>query len=142
MRALARDLATALGTLGHLSALRRLAVGPFTLDGAVTLAQLESLAQESDTDSVLLPVETPLDDIPAVALTETEAHRLRRGQTVALLRRSDRQRLQQLNLDSAAGNIVLAAVGTMPVAIARLEGAELHPVRVLNLQPAGLDSEE
>ncbi len=134
MRALARDLARALGTVGHLSSLRRLSVGPFSLDAAVTLDQLEELAAQAAAERVLLPVRTPLDDIPAVALTETEAHRLRSGQAVALLRRSDRERLARLNAERAAGEpLVLAVTGEVPVALARLEGVELRPVRVLNL---------
>ena len=134
MRALARDLAQALGTLGHLSALRRTRVGPFGLDAAVTLPHLEALAARGSPDAALLPVETPLDDIPAVALTESEAHRMRCGQSVALLRRSDRERLASLQRSDAGDDgLVLAMVGTLPVALARLDGVELKPVRVLNL---------
>jgi tRNA pseudouridine55 synthase len=135
MRALARDLAAALGTCGHLSALRRLKVGAFNLDGAVALAHLEQLADQSATDSALLPVETPLADIPAVALTETEAHRIRCGQTVALFRRVDRERLDDLARDAAADAepMVLARLGDEPVALVRLDGGQLRPVRVLNL---------
>jgi tRNA pseudouridine55 synthase len=135
MRALARDLARALGTCGHLSVLRRLRVGAFALDGAVTLAHLEELADQSATDSALLPIETPLADIPAVALTETEAHRLRCGQTVALFRRVDRERLAELTGAAAADEpMVLARLGDRPVALVRLDGGQLRPVRVLNLQ--------
>ena len=134
MRSLARDLAQALGTLGHLSALRRTRVGPFGLDAAVTLPHLEALAARGSPDAALLPVETPLDDIPAVALTESEAHRMRCGQSVALLRRSDRERLASLQRSDAGDDgLVLAMVGTLPVALARLDGVELKPVRVLNL---------
>jgi tRNA pseudouridine55 synthase len=134
MRALARDIARAVGTCGHLSALRRLSVGPFTLDDAVGLAQIEALAEQSAADTALLPVETPLDDIPAVALTESQAHRLRSGQPVAFLSRSDRARLDGLDVDpEAAEPLVLAFLGDVPVALTRLAGVEIHPVRVLNL---------
>ena len=134
MRALARDISRALDTVGHMAALRRLAVGPFSLDDAVSLPHLKELAQEDNAESVLLPIETPLDDIPAVALTETEAHRMRSGQGVALLKRSDRERLDSLCGDpQVAEPLVLAMSGGSPVALARLHGAELRPVRVLNL---------
>jgi len=134
MRALARDIAAALGTCGHLEALRRLTVGTFTLDDAVTLAHLDALAEEGDAESALLPVETPLDDIPAVALSESQAHQLKRGQAVAFLARSDRQKLEGLRADLADGEpLVLAMSGAVPVALARLEGVEIRPVRVLNL---------
>ena len=134
MRALARDLALALDTCGHLSALRRLRVGAFTLDAAITLPHLEQLAEQSALESVLLPIETPLADIPAVALTETEAHRIRCGQTVALFRRVDRDRLAELTRDTAAEQpMALARLGDRPIALVRLDGGQLHPVRVLNL---------
>ena len=143
IRSLARDMALALGTVGHLAAIRRLSVGPFSVDNAITLEQLTALAEKTAAVSALLPVETPLDDIPAVALTETEAQRMRCGHCVALLRRSDRDRLDRLGQEatSSASNsgepVVLAVLrspeGDRPVALARLDGAELHPVRVLNL---------
>ncbi|MEQ8965800.1 MAG: tRNA pseudouridine(55) synthase TruB [Azospirillaceae bacterium] len=134
MRALARDIAAALGTLGHLEALRRTRVGAFTLDDAVTLEHLDALADEGDAESALLPVETPLDDIPAVALSESQAHQLKRGQAVAFLSRSDRHKLEGLRIDLTAEEpLVLAMHGAVPVALARLEGVEIRPVRVLNL---------
>ncbi len=137
MRGLARDIAVALGTVGHLSALRRLSVGAFTLDAAVTLPQLEALVGSGGGDSALLPLETPLDDIPAVALSDVEAHRMRSGQAVALLKRSDRERLAAAQADRDDGDcLVLATARGVPVALARLTGAELQPVRVLNLEPA------
>lgn len=134
MRALARDLAAELGTVGHLSVLRRLSVGPFSLDEAVTLGHLERLAAGPDLDGALLPVDRPLVDIPAVSLTEAEAHRVRCGQTVGLMRRSDRSRLQDLMETATTPEpLVLVRQGSLPIALARLEGAELKPVRILNL---------
>jgi tRNA pseudouridine55 synthase len=134
VRALARDLAHALGTLGHVTQLRRLAVGRFTLDHAISLDDLSSLEQGAALERVLLPVETALDDIPALALTEPEAHRLRLGQAVALLRRQDRERLDRLTSDPAGnGAAALAVCNGTPVALVRVEGAEVRPVRVLNL---------
>ena len=134
VRALARDLAAALGTVGHVSALTRTRVGPFSLDDAVGLAHLAALSEQSDRDSCLLPVDSPLDDIPAVDLTEVEAHRLRCGQAVSLLRRSTRDRLVGLDPDLSGDDIfVLAKAGDTPVALTRLEAGQLQPVRVLNL---------
>ena len=120
MRGLARDIAIALGTVGHIVALRRTRVGPFGLDDAVPLEHIDALAkqpgaEQSALDGILLPVETALDDIPAVALTEAEAQRLRYGQSVALLRRSDRERIAALDLDPDNPDaIVLATAGTRP----------------------------
>jgi len=129
MRALARDLALALGTVGHLSALRRLRVGPFDENCAISLDSLVALGHGPAALRHLLPVETALDDIPALALTGDEAARLRSGQTVPLFRRSDLDRLQDLQ----DGDLVLATSDGVGVAISRLEQGMLAPVRVLHL---------
>jgi tRNA pseudouridine55 synthase len=136
VRALVRDLAARLGTLAHVASLTRTAVGPFSLDDAVHLDHLRALSEQSDTDSVLLPVDAPLDDIPAVDLTVEEAHRLRCGQPVSLLRRSSQDRLLGLDLTSGPEGedpLVLARLGDTPVAVTRLAAGQLQPVRVLNL---------
>ncbi|MBT5938550.1 MAG: tRNA pseudouridine(55) synthase TruB, partial [Rhodospirillaceae bacterium] len=77
IRGLARDLALHLGTVGHISALRRTRVGPFSEKDAISLAKLEELGHNTAAVDILRPVETALDDIPALALTEDEARRLR-----------------------------------------------------------------
>jgi tRNA pseudouridine55 synthase len=76
-----------------------------------------------------MAVATALDDIPALALTADEANRLRCGQPVGLLRRSDLERIG--NLESGA--VVCATCGGKPVALARFEAGDLRPLRVLNL---------
>ncbi len=129
MRALARDLAQALGTCGHLSALRRLRVGPFDENTAISLDSLVELGNSPAAFRHLLPVETALDDIPALALTGDEANRLRSGQAVPLFRKSDLDRLADLE----DGDIVLAKTAGTAVAIARFEQGMLAPVRVLHL---------
>ena len=134
MRSLARDIGRALGCLGHVSALRRLAVGRFTLEKAISLDELAALGQGAALDSHLLPIETALDDIPALALTVEEAHRLRQGQAVALLRRQDVARLDKLIDGSDEREVTLLATSAgKPVALCRLEGAEVRPVRVINI---------
>ncbi len=129
MRALARDLALSLGTLGHLSSLRRLRVGPFDESRAISLDSLVELGNSPAALRHLLPVETALDDIPALALTGDEANRLRSGQAVPLFRKSDLDRLKDLE----DGDLVLAKSAGTAVAIARLEQGMLAPVRVLHL---------
>ncbi len=133
VRSLARDLAEHLGTVGHVAALRRLAVGRFTLDRAISLDDLAAMEQGAAVERHLLPIETALDDIPALALTEAEAHRLRHGQTVALLSHPDRERLEALGGGAGEEGAVLTLCGGKPVALARVEGAEVRPVRVLNI---------
>ncbi|CCQ75721.1 tRNA pseudouridine(55) synthase TruB [Magnetospira sp. QH-2] len=129
MRSLGRDLARAMGTVGHISELRRISVGGFSEKDAISLDKLEELGHSAALEDYLLAVETALDDIPALALTEAEARRLRNGQPVSLLavaRRSPQNAVPQ-------GATVCAMEDGKPVALARVEGGEVRPVRVLNL---------
>ncbi len=128
MRALARDLGKALGSCAHVVALRRTAVGPFNEDMAIPLESLEAFGQDPALKEQLLPIETALDDIPAFALSEAEARRLRCGQTVSLMARVHRERLRDLS----QGSIVCATTAGRLVALARYEAGEVHPVRVIN----------
>ncbi len=129
MRSLARDLGRATGTVAHITELRRLTVGPFTEDDAISLESLESMGHSPAALEQVLPVETALDDIPALALSETEANRLRCGQAVSMVARAHRDRIRDLR----NGAIVFATSGGKPVALARYEAGGIHPVRVLNL---------
>ncbi len=129
MRALARDIARAAGTFGHVSALRRTTVGPFDEKDAISLDELESISQIAARDEKLLSVETALDDIPALAVTESEAARLKNGQAIALLRKVDLQRIAEFD----DGDTVLAKTRTKPVALVRYQAGEVKPIRVLNL---------
>jgi tRNA pseudouridine55 synthase len=129
IRALGRDLALSLGTCGHISALRRTRVGPFHEAHAISLDKLASLGHSPAPFEHLLPVETALDDIPALALTEAEAARLRCGQAVLPLRPSDRAFMLELG----NGQRIRVTCGTKLVALAEITGGALRPVRVLNL---------
>jgi tRNA pseudouridine55 synthase len=125
IRALARDLGRSLGTCAHVAALRRTAVGRFTEAQAIGLDKLEEIGQLPALFTYLLPIETALDDIPALALSEAEAARLRHGQAIDLHRSGDRAPSQ--------GEIVCATTGGRPVALAEVQGGRLRPVRVLNI---------
>jgi tRNA pseudouridine55 synthase len=129
MRGLGRDIARALGTVGHITALRRTRVGPFREENAISLDALRSFEDSAAVLQHLLPVETALDDIPALALTDSEARRLQNGQAVSLLRKTDLQRIAGLN----DGDTVLALGRGKPIALTRYAAGEVHPVRVLNL---------
>ena len=127
VRSLGRDMARALGTVGYISALRRTRVGPFRVETAISLDKLEALGHSPALLECLLPVETALDDIPALALTESEAARLKLGQPLqALCTGSPASRLSD-------GSVAYATAAGKPVALVRLDGALLRPVRVLNL---------
>ena len=89
VRSLARDMGRLLGCFGHVSALRRTACGPFDERDMIPLEELEAVCHraasgEGNLADALLPVETALDDIPALAVTRADAARLHRGQAVLL----------------------------------------------------------
>jgi tRNA pseudouridine55 synthase len=128
IRALARDLGEALGTCAYVTALRRTSVGRFTLDNAISLEKLAELGHSAAASEHLLPLETALDDIPALALTEAEAFALRRGQAVTLLRPEDRARID----DIGDGRTIYATSSGKPVALVEIVAGGLRPVRVLN----------
>jgi tRNA pseudouridine55 synthase len=128
IRALARDLAVALGIVGHIVELRRLAAGRFDERRAISLDSALALGHSLAASEHLLPIETVLDDIPALALTATEAARLRHGQRVMPQDADERTRLDHLQ----QGTIVGARHEQLLVALARIEADGLRPVRVIN----------
>jgi tRNA pseudouridine55 synthase len=128
IRGLTRDLARELGTVGHISALRRTRVGPFNEKDAISLDKLEELGHNTAAVDILRPVETALDDIPALALTEDEARRLRCGQSVSALDVAKRTPLTDID----QGATICAMADGKVVALARIEGGEIRPFRVLN----------
>jgi len=128
MRSLARDIAVALGTVGHVTALRRIAVGPFHEDDSHPLAKLEEVGHIDRDTEELLPVETALADIPALAVSESEAAGLRQGRPVALFRRSDLDRL----VDLEDGDILRAVCDGITVALVRLQEGQAQPMRVIH----------
>ena len=97
-------------------------VGAFTEARAIGLDLLEELGHKARQSEALLPVETALDDIPALAMTEAQADRLRQGQPVLLTRDAP-----------PSGALVRAEVGSRLVALVRSDGVALQPVRVFNL---------
>ncbi|OAN50190.1 tRNA pseudouridine(55) synthase [Paramagnetospirillum marisnigri] len=129
VRSLARDIARVLGTVGHVTVLRRTSCGPFTLENAISLETLAELGQGPAPRTYLLPVETALDDIPALALTESEARRLQSGCPVSLMRVAS----LQPEVKFAEGTMCRAMLTGRLVAVARIEGGEIRPVRVMNL---------
>jgi len=129
MRSLARDLGTALGTVGHIVQLRRIAVGPFDEKQAISLDKLESLRHSAPLSEHLLPVETVLDDIPALALTETEARKLNQGQAIPVLPVASRSPLKNIG----QGDVVRVMAEGRLVALAKINGGEIRPFRVMNL---------
>jgi len=128
MRSLARDLALACGTLGHVAALRRLRVGPFSEAQAIPLDKL-TVGEDTGlaTPDLLLPVATALADIPALALTEAEAFGLSHGQAISLVTLMGR-------IPRAAdpdGGLARAMAGSRVIGLCRLVDGWLKPERLL-----------
>lgn len=118
VRALARDLAQHLGTLGHVVALRRLRVGPFHEAAAISLDRLDLLVHSPAFVEHLLPIETALADIPALPISEEAALRLSRGASVKMP-------------GNGEGPVRVTAAGKL-LALGKLVGGEIRPVRVFN----------
>jgi tRNA pseudouridine55 synthase len=128
IRALARDLGAALGTFAHIAELRRLSVGRFSENQSVALDLIAQRGHISADCGYLLPIETALDDIPALALTGREAARLRSGQRVTPCDPGACADLDRLD----EGRVVSVWHDQALVALARIENAGLRPLRVIN----------
>ncbi len=128
MRSLARDLAVACGTVGHIATLRRLRVGPFLAENAIPLDRLCSPDHtEPVSPDLLLPVATALADIPALALTEAEATRLCHGNQLSLVDMLGRIP----DTANPAGGVVRAMAGVRVLGLCILEDGMLKPERLL-----------
>jgi tRNA pseudouridine55 synthase len=133
IRSLARDLAAALGTLGHIAELRRLQVGRFGERQAISLERAVALGHSLAASEHLLPIETALDDIPALAVTADEAARLRHGQRLRLCDARERLSAVPSEFDGIdSGTLVSARHDGSVVALARVEDGALRPVRIIN----------
>jgi tRNA pseudouridine55 synthase len=129
VRSLVRDLARSLGAEAHVSRLRRLRVGPFDEARAIGLENLEGLCHRGQALEVLLPVETALDDIPALAVTDEDAFRLMQGRSVVLLPRQ----VETLQARLTASRTVSALSRDRLVALCEMRAGRLNPTRVFHL---------
>jgi tRNA pseudouridine55 synthase len=128
VRSLARDLGRQLGCFGHVSNLRRMAVGPFGEETMISLEELEAVchraaAGEASLADAILPVETALDDIPALAVSRADAARLQRGQAVVLRGR---------DAPIFRGSVYVTVASHL-LALAEVDHGEIVPKRVFNL---------
>ena len=119
IRSLARDIALALGTVGHVTMLRRTKAGPFTLDQAISLDFLDEAAKARDLTRVVLPLAAGLDDIPALPVTPEETQLLRQG--------------QRLTGKPVEPGLYLATDDLRPVALVEVSAGDVRVVRGLNI---------
>lgn len=126
IRAIARDLGRMLGCFGHVTSLRRTRVGPFHESASISLEKLQEIshipARREEVFEFLHPVETALDDIPALDLGSQDASRLKRGQSVLLIGR---------DAPILTGSVYATSRGQL-IAIGEVRQGELHPTRVFN----------
>jgi tRNA pseudouridine55 synthase len=127
VRSMARDIAIALGTVGHCTRIIRTQVGVFTAKESILLDSLIEMPYES-ARALLWQLSQGLDDIPALQLTEEEARRVHSGQVLRLISRQDADRLPVL-LDTKQ---ILAMYGERIIAICEVDGVTVKPVRVIN----------
>jgi tRNA pseudouridine55 synthase len=118
IRSLARDIALALGTVGHVTMLRRTKAGPFTLESAITLDILDQAAKDARLQELLLPLTVGLVDIPVLSVSPDQAQALRQGRRLAG--------------HAAPPGLNLAMLGDIPVALVEVD-AEISVVRGFNL---------
>lgn len=119
IRSLARDIAHALGTVGHVTMLRRTKAGPFGLERAISLDKLAELGNARALEQVLLPLRAGLDDIPALLLTPDQAGLLRQGRTLVGIAADD--------------GLCFAMLGDTPVALVEAAAGEARVVRGFNI---------
>jgi tRNA pseudouridine55 synthase len=119
IRSLARDIALALGTVGHVTMLRRTKAGPFDLSQAISLDKLSETAKARDLERLLLPLRAGLDDIPALSLDPDQAGSLRMGRVLTGIAADDGQ--------------YFALLGDTPVALVEVMNREVRVVRGFNL---------
>ena len=118
IRSLARDIALALGTVGHVTMLRRVKAGPFTLESAISLDKLDEAARGHGIAQLMLPLTAGLDDIPALAVSPDDALALRQGKVL---------------VGKPHTGLMLAMEGDTPVALVEASGPEIRVVRGFNL---------
>lgn len=134
VRSLARDIARALGTCGYVSALKRTAVGPFTMDHAISLDFLEKVDSNTILEEILLPLSFVLDDILALELKQDEVARVRNGNVLTFVARPDFERLKRAGLAGGTEEReALLTVNGNPIALAWVSGPNVKPFRVFNL---------
>ncbi len=119
IRSLARDIAYAVGTCGHVTYLRRLKAGPFTQEQAISLDNLEEAGKRARLEYLILPLEAGLDDIPALDLDQTSAQAVRQGRVLS-------------DMPQSSG-LYLARLGTVPVALMEIADGTATVVRGFNL---------
>jgi len=124
IRTLGRDIALKLNTFGHLTALRRLKCGIFSIEDTISLENLKNMEYKTITQDLLLPVETALRDIAALAVSAEDAAKLKLGQGLSP---------KLYDVQNHIGDTMAAFSGSCLVALVRVDEKKISPIRVFNL---------
>jgi len=119
IRSLARDIAHALGTVGHVTYLRRTVAGPFGESQAISLDRLNEIGKGAPLEDLLLPLEAGLDGIPALTLDPESAQAVRQGRVISGLPHPDGPHLAKLD--------------GVPLALVEISGGAATVARGFNL---------
>ena len=119
IRSLARDIARALGSCGHVTYLRRTKAGPFRESQAISLDKLNGMANGAQLSDLLLPLEAGLDDIPALSLSQTDAQAVRQGRVLSGMPQSS--------------GLYCATLDSVPIALIEIKDGTAKVVRGFNL---------
>lgn len=136
IRSIGRDLGEKLGCFGYITALRRLKVGPFSLESAISLDILEKYAKTPALEEYLLSLAVALDDISGIPLNDTEASTIKRGGILNVVTRADLEKLKSLNITTALNQETILygfhEKTKKPIAMLKLNMPEIRPIRVFN----------
>ena len=124
VRTLGRDIALKLNTFGHLTALRRTKCGFFSISDTILLENLKNMVYEGAWQDSLLPIQTPLRDIAALAISAEDAVKLRLGQGLSA---------QKYGVLNSAESLMAAYDQNCLTALVRIDGKKISPIRVFNL---------
>lgn len=119
IRSLARDISHALGTVGHVTYLRRTKAGPFTQSQAISLDKLNEIGKGAPLEDHLLPLEAGLDGIPALSLNPESAQAARQGRVISGLPHPD--------------GLYFAKLEEVPVALIEISEGTAKVVRGFNV---------
>ena len=134
VRSLARDMAVRLGTFGHITRLQRIAVGPMRQEDAISLDFFDEIEDKDAVNEVLLPLETVLDDIPALPLEGRELQDLRQGRVLTFIAPHQLNRLKAADLEGGNGETAAIFSPTGQCSgLVSVTGVKVKPERLFNL---------
>lgn len=124
VRTLGKDIASKIGTVGHLKELRRTKCGVFSLDDTILLEKLKKMVYKEELLGALFPITTYLRDIAVIAVSEADAKKLKLGQSVSP---------KNYDIHSLVGRELIAMDGESLVAIVEVDERRIRPLRVFNI---------